>query len=47
MGPEFVKFILYKITPNTTVKTVRRCTKVKKKENGPEIVYIKENTPKK
>ena len=32
---------------NTTVKgTVRVCTKVKQKENGPEFVYIKGKTNK-
>ena len=41
MGPEFVSNILYKITLYTTAKLSEKCTKVKKKENGPEFVYIK------
>ena len=44
VGP--VSNILYKITLYTTVKLSEKCTKVKKKENGPEFVYIKEKTTK-
>ena len=42
MVPEFVSINTNKIRQDTTVLTVRKCTKVEKKENGPEFVYIKE-----